>query len=48
MLVKLVNARRLGLVVKTKENHSIEQEGNPVFRDGLTEMGCNVTVLHED
>lgn len=48
MLVKLVNARRLELIVKTKENPSIEQDSKPDFRDGVKEMGCDVTVLHED
>ena len=41
-------ARRLELIVKTKENHNIEQEGNRDFRDGVTEMGCNVAELRED
>lgn len=37
----------LELILKTKENHSIEQEGKPDFRDGITEMGFNVTVLYK-
>lgn len=48
MLVKLVNARSLEFIVKTKENHNIEQDSKPDFRDGVREMGRDVTVLHED
>lgn len=47
MPVKFINARALELVVKTKENNNIEHKGKPDFRDGVTEMGCDVTVLHE-
>lgn len=39
MLVNVVNVRRLELIVKTKENHNIEQEGKPGFRGGVVEMG---------
>lgn len=48
MLVKLVDARSLELLIKTKEKHNIKQAGKPDFRDGGAEMGCNVTLLHED
>lgn len=48
MLVKLVIARRLELIVKTKENPNIEQDSKHDFRHGVREMGCDVTVLHED
>lgn len=47
MLVKFINARGLELIVKTKENHNIEHKGKPGFKKGVTEMVCNVAVLHE-
>lgn len=47
LLVKLINARRLEIIPKTKENHNIEQEGKPDYRDGVTEMGCKATVFYE-
>lgn len=47
LLVKLINARRLEIVPKTKKNHNIEQESKPYFRDGVTEMGCNASVFYE-
>lgn len=48
LLVKLINARRLEIIPKTKKDHSSEQESKPGFRDGVTEMGCNATVFYED
>lgn len=47
LIVKLINARRLEITPKTKENHNIEQEGKPDFRDGVTETGCKATVSYE-
>lgn len=47
LLANLINARRLEIIPKTKNNHNIEQESKPDFRDGVTEMGCNATVFYE-
>lgn len=40
LLVKLINARRLEIIPKTKENHNIERECKPDFKDGVTKQGA--------